>query len=66
MLEVVGGIIDGRHWLKTRLRHLEQAREAASTPAEQELIDAEIAQLRAAQRRTGLGRWFRLPHHPTL
>ena len=65
MLGVVGGIIDGRHWVRTRLQHLEQARETVATDAEREAIDAEIAQLRAVQRR-GLARWFRLPHHPTL
>ncbi len=65
MLEVVGGIIDGRHWVRTRLRHLEQARDTASSPEAVEAIDAEIAQLRAVQRR-GLWRWLRLPHQPNL
>ncbi len=65
MLDAVGGIIDGRHWVRTRLRLLEQARETASSPEAVEAIDAEIAQLRATQRR-GLLRWFRLPHQPNV
>jgi hypothetical protein len=56
----VSGVIDGRKWLKDRLRHLESQLDAEPSDEQRKALEVEIEKLRAeagANRRL-FGRWF--------
>jgi hypothetical protein len=49
----MSGVIDGRHWLRQRIAHLEEQLRNEPPPEERQAIEAELAQAREELRRSG-------------
>ncbi len=53
------GVINGRHWLRQRIHHLEELLRGDPPPEQREVIEAELAQARQELRRShGWAGWF--------